>query len=76
MAPLLPILFRRAALFMLGAAAGAVVRDVSRDKVDAALDDLKQGALGIVEDIQRDIKRDKGPVNHYKAGLEPDKRKK
>ena len=76
MGPLLPIILRRAALFMLGAAAGAVARDVTKDKIDPALEDLKKGALGIVEDIQRDIKKGKGPVNYYKAGLEPGKRKK
>ena len=75
MGPLLPILLRRAALFMVGMAAGAIARDVTKDKIDPALEDLKQGAVGIVKDIQRDIAKNP-PVDHRKAGLEPGKIKK
>ena len=72
MGPLLPIVLRRVALFMVGAAAGAIARDLTRDKVDPALEDLKEGAVGIVKDIQRDIQKNP-PTDYRKKGLEPGK---
>lgn len=55
---------------MLGAAAGAITRDLTRDKIDPALEDLKKGAIGIVSDIQRDIQKNP-PQDYRKKGLEP-----